>query len=138
MHRHPPAQRREEGIMGIAESAGWVAAGLTLLTFVSRDMRRLRLSALAANAGFIAYGLLAGLHPVLLLHLLLAPINAYRFFESRQTKAIEANEQTEAPAASARWTRPSRRAATMRRDAFPETPTCARPRCRGVRRVVQA
>lgn len=30
------------------ENLGWLAAGLTLLTFTCRDMRRLRLLALAA------------------------------------------------------------------------------------------
>lgn len=57
---------------------GWAAALLTLLTFVCRDMRRLRLLALAANAAFIAYGALAQLLPVLVLHLALVPVNLWR------------------------------------------------------------
>ncbi len=57
---------------------GWTAAVLTLLTFVCRDMRRLRLLALAANAAFIAYGALAQLLPVLALHLALVPVNLWR------------------------------------------------------------
>ena len=35
------------------QALGWAAALLTLLTFFSADMRRLRLLALAANAAFI-------------------------------------------------------------------------------------
>ena len=57
---------------------GWLAAGLTLATFACRDMRRLRLLALAANAAFIAYGAAANLLPVLMLHLALVPVNLWR------------------------------------------------------------
>jgi hypothetical protein len=57
---------------------GWAAALLTLMTFVCRDMRRLRLLALAANAAFIAYGALVYLLPVLALHLALVPVNLWR------------------------------------------------------------
>lgn len=60
------------------EALGWLAAGLTLATFVCRDMRRLRLLALAANAAFIAYGASAALLPVLALHLALVPVNLWR------------------------------------------------------------
>jgi len=60
------------------EALGWAAALLTLLTFVSIDMRRLRLLALAANAAFIAYGTAAQLLPVMVLHLALVPVNLWR------------------------------------------------------------
>ncbi len=63
---------------------GWAAALLTLLTFACRDMRRLRLLALAANAAFIAYGALANLLPVLVLHLALVPVNLWRFNQARR------------------------------------------------------
>ena len=61
-----------------SETMGWAAALLTLLTFVSSDMRRLRLLALAANATFIAYGTAANLLPVMVLHLALVPVNLWR------------------------------------------------------------
>jgi hypothetical protein len=57
---------------------GWLAAGLTLATFVCRDLRRLRLLALATNAAFIGYGAAAQLLPVLTLHLALVPVNLWR------------------------------------------------------------
>lgn len=60
------------------EAFGWGAATLTLLTFFCRDMRRLRVLAIAANAAFIAYGALAQLVPVLVLHLALVPVNLWR------------------------------------------------------------
>jgi hypothetical protein len=62
----------------LTELLGWLAAGLTLLTFASADMRRLRLLALAANAAFISYGWLAQIWPVLALHALLLPVNLLR------------------------------------------------------------
>lgn len=64
------------------EVLGWAAAGLTLLTFVCRDMRRLRLLALAANAAFIAYGATTHLLPVLTLHLALVPVNLWRLSQA--------------------------------------------------------
>jgi len=78
-----------------AETLGWVAAGLTLATFICRDMRRLRLLALAANAAFIAYGALAQLLPVLMLHLLLVPVNLWRLnqaFGGKQPRALPLRE----------------------------------------------
>ena len=60
------------------QALGWAAALLTLLTFISADMRRLRLLALAANAAFIAYGSTAHLLPVMVLHLALVPVNLWR------------------------------------------------------------
>jgi len=78
-----------------AETLGWVAAGLTLAAFICRDMRRLRLLALAANAAFIAYGALAQLLPVLMLHLLLVPVNLWRLnqaFGGKQPRALPLRE----------------------------------------------
>jgi hypothetical protein len=60
------------------EAFGWLASSLTLATFMCSDMRRLRCVALGANAAFIAYGALAHLWPVLVLHLLLVPVNLWR------------------------------------------------------------
>jgi hypothetical protein len=60
------------------DTLGWLAAGLTLATFICRDMRRLRLMALAANVAFIGYGAVAQIWPVLVLHLALVPVNLWR------------------------------------------------------------
>jgi hypothetical protein len=59
---------------------GWMAAALMLLTFASREAK-VRSLALATNAGFIAYGAVADLMPVLTLHLLLVPINLHRLVQ---------------------------------------------------------
>ncbi len=73
--------------MHAVDLAGWLAATLTLMTFVCRDMRRLRMLGLAANVAFIAYGAAAGLLPVLALHTMLAPVNLWRLRELLQPVA---------------------------------------------------
>ena len=60
---------------------GYMAASLVLATFCMRSMSALRLIALASNLAFMAYGYLADLMPVLILHLVLFPVNAYRLLQ---------------------------------------------------------
>ena len=60
-----------------ADALGWIAAALMLLTFSCREARHLRPLAAATNLAFVAYGVMAGLVPVLTLHLLLLPINPW-------------------------------------------------------------
>ena len=57
---------------------GYLASALVLATFCMRDMVALRCTAIASNLAFIAYGALADLGPVLVLHLLLLPVNLLR------------------------------------------------------------
>lgn len=61
--------------MSFVELLGYFASALVLATFCMRNMRALRWTAIASNLAFITYGLLAGVGPVLALHLLLLPIN---------------------------------------------------------------
>ncbi len=65
----------------VAESLGWLAAALMLTLFACRDPQAMRPLAVATNLAFIAYALAAGLPPVLLLHLLLLPVNLWRWRE---------------------------------------------------------
>jgi CRP/FNR family transcriptional regulator, cyclic AMP receptor protein len=62
----------------LIDIAGYLAAGLVLATFCTSSMGRLRSIALASNVAFITYGYLANLTPVLILHAILLPVNAYR------------------------------------------------------------
>jgi len=87
------------------DALGWAAALLTLLTFFSADMRRLRLLALAGNAAFIAYGSMAHLLPVLVLHLMLVPVNLWRL---NQTFRRDARAEHTRPVQAQREARPSR------------------------------
>jgi hypothetical protein len=60
---------------------GYFASLMVLLTFITKDMRLLRLLAIASNVAFIAYGMIARIPPVLCLHVLLLPVNAVRLYE---------------------------------------------------------
>ena len=64
--------------MSLIEPIGYLASALVLATFCMRDMVALRCLAITSNLAFIAYGALADLGPVLLLHLLLLPVNVLR------------------------------------------------------------
>jgi CRP/FNR family transcriptional regulator, cyclic AMP receptor protein len=64
--------------MSLIEPVGYLASALVLATFCMRDMVALRCLAIASNLAFIAYGAMADLGPVLLLHLLLLPVNVLR------------------------------------------------------------
>jgi len=64
---------------------GYAASALVLATFCMRGMVALRLTAIASNVAFIAYGVSAGIDPVLLLHVLLLPLNALRL--AQESKA---------------------------------------------------
>lgn len=67
--------------MNWIEGLGWIAAGFTLAAYSMRTMLPLRAAAIGANCFFIAYSLLAGIMPTLVLHLILLPFNGYRLWE---------------------------------------------------------
>ncbi|MDO9564524.1 MAG: cyclic nucleotide-binding domain-containing protein [Bradyrhizobium sp.] len=64
--------------MSTTEMAGYVAALLVFLTFYMKTMVPLRLVGILSNCVFITYAYLANLHPVLVLHLILLPLNGLR------------------------------------------------------------
>lgn len=70
----------------VIELLGWAAALAVLLAFWSRDGAWLRRFAIASNVLFIAYGLLLGALPVLVLHALLLPLNCVRLEEIQQRR----------------------------------------------------
>jgi hypothetical protein len=57
---------------------GYVASALVLTTFSMRSMLWLRISAIASNAAFIWYAVVASLPPILVLHAILLPLNIIR------------------------------------------------------------
>ena len=67
--------------MSSTEMAGYLAAFLVFLTFYMKTMVPLRLVGICSNCIFITYGYLGGLHPVLVLHLILLPLNGLRLRE---------------------------------------------------------
>ena len=70
--------------MELAEVIGYAASGLVLAGCAMRTMISLRLLNIASNIAFVAYGFVADLLPILLLHATLLPLNIYRLAESRR------------------------------------------------------
>jgi CRP/FNR family cyclic AMP-dependent transcriptional regulator len=60
------------------ELVGYLAAAITVATFWMRTMIPLRVAGIGSNLAWITYGLLAGVYPALILHLLVLPLNAVR------------------------------------------------------------
>ncbi len=61
--------------MDLLDLLGFAAAAAVLAGFCMNSIRHLRLAALASNVLFVIYGLFAHIYPVVILHLILAPIN---------------------------------------------------------------
>src|SRR5579883_1380750 len=57
---------------------GYVASLLVLATFSMNSMRSLRATAVCSNVAFICYALVTRMHPVLVLHSILLPVNIVR------------------------------------------------------------
>ena len=68
------------------EAVGWLAAALTLATFSMKTMIWLRAIAIGSNIAFISFGFLAEQHPILLLHSILLPFNAFRLRQAFQVR----------------------------------------------------
>jgi hypothetical protein len=93
--------------MCFAEIVGWMASGLVLAAFYMEAMVPLRLVAMASNVAFIVYGYLGDLPPILLLHLGLLPLNAWRLCEALWPPGSETRTQRSAsPTAKCRTKRP--------------------------------
>ena len=79
MHTSPPH-------MWDADSIGYLASALVLITFSMRSMRALRLFTIASNVAFVAYASIEGLQPILVLHGILLPMNIIRLERQRGTR----------------------------------------------------
>lgn len=70
--------------MGWVEILGYAASLAVLATFCMSTMVPLRIAALVSNVLFAIYGYMDNLHPVLILHLVLMPVNALRLWQARK------------------------------------------------------
>jgi CRP/FNR family transcriptional regulator, cyclic AMP receptor protein len=67
--------------MSFAEAIGYVGVVLSISGSSMRTMIPLRCFNVATNSVFIAYGVLAGVYPTLIAHLVLLPMNALRLVQ---------------------------------------------------------
>ena len=80
--------------MSAIAATGYLASALVPAAFCMRDMVALRCMAIASNLAFIAYGVLAELGPVLVLHLLLLPVNVRRLAGWRESTSTPSHAST--------------------------------------------
>lgn len=64
--------------MSIPELLGYLATAFNIAAYSMRTMIPLRILAIMSNAVFVVYGATGGIYPVLVLHAILLPLNAYR------------------------------------------------------------
>ena len=67
-----------------ADALGYLAALLVLATFSMKTMLPLRMTGIASNCVFIAYGYFTSALPVVVLHLILLPLNSLRLYQMLQ------------------------------------------------------
>jgi|HubBroStandDraft_2_1064218.scaffolds.fasta_scaffold526991_2 hypothetical protein len=72
-------------LLGSRDLDGYIASALVLATFSMKSMRTLRVVAIASNVAFILYALVADLHPILVLHAILLPLNIVRLAQMELT-----------------------------------------------------
>jgi len=64
--------------MSFPEILGYLATAFNVAAYSMRTMIPLRILAIMSNAVFIIYGATGGIYPILVLHAILLPLNAYR------------------------------------------------------------
>ena len=70
---------------------GYAASASVLATFCMSTMVPLRIIAIGSNVLFIAFGALAHIYPVLVLHIVLLPVNTMRLIQIlRLIKGVKA------------------------------------------------
>lgn len=67
--------------MSWVDMIGYVGAALVLVAYTMKTMIPLRIMAIGSNVAAITYAVVAGLKPILFLHLTLLPLNVYRTYE---------------------------------------------------------
>ncbi len=66
---------------------GYGASALVLATFSMKSMRWLRIIAIVSNIAFILFALVADVHPILLRHGILLPLNIFRLVQIKLARA---------------------------------------------------
>jgi len=92
------------GTLAASDLLGYAAAAMVLVTFLAQSITTLRTLAIVSNVLFIVYAALAWLPPVLVLHAVLLPLNAWRLWQAQHAaRSAHARIEPElGPAAPAR------------------------------------
>jgi len=89
----------------MVEVVGWMAAGMTLLTYSQKTMMRLRITGIASNLLFITWSIAIGVVPTLILHACLLPLNLYRLAQILRMKR-EAEDARLGEVSPLNWIKP--------------------------------
>src|SRR5687768_5497426 len=90
--------------MNWVDAAGYLASLLVLATFCMKTMIPLRSAAVASNIAFIVSGFYDHVYPVLALHMVLLPLNAWRAVQMlRLVRRVEAASKGDL---STEWLKP--------------------------------
>ena len=73
----------------MADMLGYAASLAVLATFLMRTMVPLRLIAILSNILFLGFAYIQNIHPVLVLHMALLPINVWRLLALRQSAGAQ-------------------------------------------------
>jgi CRP/FNR family cyclic AMP-dependent transcriptional regulator len=78
------------------DMVGWAASAAVLATFCMNTMMPLRVLAIISNVLFCAFGAVAHIFPVLILHAILLPVNIVRLVQIRRlVHGVQAAENSE-------------------------------------------
>ena len=94
--------------MASIDGMGYLASALVLLTFCMSTMLSLRAVAICSNLAFISYGLVAGIYPVLVLHIILLPLNVVLLLQ--MARLLRKAKRAAATDLSPNWLQPFMRA----------------------------
>ena len=98
--------------MNWVEAAGYLASALVLATFCMKTMIPLRSAAVVSNIAFIVDGFYDDVYPVLILHAVLLPLNAWRAIQMlRLIKRVEAASKGDL---STEWLKPFMKEARLK------------------------
>jgi hypothetical protein len=87
----------ERKIVTDCSAIGFVASALVLAAFGMKDMVNLRIVAICSNVAFITCAVMLNLQPILILHVILLPLNAWRLAQELQSRRMFQTHRAKAP-----------------------------------------
>ena len=77
----------------MSDILGYAASCAVLASFLMRTMVPLRLVAILSNVLFVTFGYVQNIHPILLLHMVLLPINSWRLVAALEAGNAQAQSR---------------------------------------------
>ena len=71
-------------MLSTAEIIGYIGTVLVLISFLMKDMKKLRIGNIIGSSTFIVYGLMLNSIPVIITNICIVSINAYYLFKENK------------------------------------------------------